>query len=528
MKFTALVNGKIITVNQKNDIAEALLLIDDKILSVGTTQEIIKQLPKGGTQIDLGGRTVIPGIVDSHVHLELTVNQLENGINVHQPGCDTLEDLFGRIKGAAAKTPKGQWLIATASNMFVDKIAENRFPTRCEFDEICPDHPLIFTSEVHVMIMNSLAIQKLGWTQESLVPKGVMIGRNPQTGELTGVYGEGWNDLSLTPWGYEKLLTALKSGVVKHYVSKGVTSAHELVYSFDGLKAWQQLRNEGALPLRLKFFLTNHELLNIHSLFDCGLEKGFGDQWLSLGGMKLFADGISLHGNLYGVADLKYSQEELDYLIFEAHRRNLQVWIHVCSEEAYNRAVGACKRALELMPSEDARMRIEHSGDAMFLWFSNPKEKLIAMKKWGLVPICTPQFSHAFANYCTPYKSYIRQGFILPYNSDTTGSQPEACNPWHGIWTVVTRKNYCGKVNLPEECLSPMEAIRMVTLWGAWGAFEENTKGSLQPGKLADLVVLGRDPLTCDPDALRDMPVELVLVGGKAKSASDSFKGVLA
>ena len=525
--FSALVNGKIITVNAQDAIAEAMLLADGAILAVGTTEEIRRLLPKGGEEIDLGGRTVIPGIVDSHVHLELTANQMAHNVNVQQPGCGSLEELYNRIRAAAAQKPKGEWLIATASNMFTAKIAEGRLPTRQELDAACPDHPLLFTTEVHIIVMNSLAVRKLGWTHESLLPKNGTMGRDPVTGEPTGVYGEVWNTLSLTPWGYDALLSALRAEVVKNFVSKGVTSVHELPYSRDGIRAWQQLHREKALPLRLRLFLTNQELLDIRDLFSLGLEKGFGDAWLSLGGMKLFADGISEHANQYSAVDLKYTQEELNDLIYEAHAANLQVWVHTIAEEAFERTLLACQSALERLPCPDARMRVEHSGDTMPL-YANQKEKLARMRKLGLVPICTPQFAHAFDNYHTPYKSYIRQGFILPYNSDATGSQPEACNPWHSIWVLVTGKNFRGKVNLPEECLTPMEAIRMATLWGAWGGFEDTVKGSLEPGKLADFAVLGRDPLTCEHDALRDMPVELVAVGGRARSASPAFAGALA
>ena len=135
---------------------------------------------------------------------------------------------------------------------------------------------------------------------------------------------------------------------------------------------------------------------------------------------------------------------------------------------------------------------------------------------------------HSYPKLTKPkMRSMIEQGMIFPGNSDMTGSQPEAFDPWHSIWVSVTRKDCFGEIHSPQECITPLQALRMHTLWGAWGGFEEKIKGSIEPGKLADLVVLGADPLSVEHDALKEMPVELVLVGGKPSYADASFKGVL-
>nr|WP_101845036.1 amidohydrolase family protein [Halobacillus sp. Marseille-P3879] len=307
--YVALMNGKIITVDDQDCIEEAVLLVGDRIAAVGTNQEIHDLLPTNGTAVDLGGRSVIPGIVDSHVHTELTVNSLTNAVSAHTPPYTSVEQILNVIKERVDHTPKGKWVIARGSNALPEKLKEARLPTRQELDRIAPENPIIFNMEVHVNIMNTMAIEKMGWTQESWLPNGATLGRDYQTGELTGVFTEGWEGLPLMPWGYEKLLDALRVGTVEHFVSKGVTSVHELPYSTDGIRAWQQLQRQGDLPLRLRLYLQHPNLTDIDQIINTGLQSGFGDEWLSLGGIKLFVDGQGIHANLHPVFDSKYTQE---------------------------------------------------------------------------------------------------------------------------------------------------------------------------------------------------------------------------
>ena len=136
----------------------------------------------------------------------------------------------------------------------------------------------------------------------------------------------------------------------------------------------------------------------------------------------------------------------------------------------------------------------------------------------------TPQFIYAFPDRKgVPMRTMMNEGFIIPGASDTTGTQPESSNPWHSIWCLVARKNLYGKVHTPEECLTPMEALRVFTLWGAYGAFEEKIKGSLEPGKLADFCILDRDFLTIDTDYIRNVGCDVTVVGGSIKYSSGAF-----
>jgi predicted amidohydrolase YtcJ len=535
-KQIAFVNGKIITIDPQDSIAEAVLVEGDRISAVGSNEEIREQLLPGGTVVDLGGRSVIPGLIDAHAHTALTINEQVNGVNVQQPygpNCDTIEKILSKIKEQVAKTPKGEWVLAVASNVAVEKIKEGRLPTRDELDAISTEHPICFTMEVHVWVLNTYAINMLGYDLERRLGKNVTMGREPG-GRPTGVYLEGWTQHSLTPWGYDKLLSAIRTGARERFTNHGITSVFELPYNGDEMRAWQQLYKEDDLPYRLRFYLTHPVMIDLDEFLRAGVGPDFGNDWMRIGGIKFFLDGIGLHANFQPYSDLKWEQEEIDELVEKAHKAGFQIWTHMATTPGIEQGLAAYTKALDKYPKPDARLRIEHSVEPRLDVGTDipedgiKQEYIDTMKKYGILPVGTPQFTHTF-RFATRYRTLIhKHGFKLFYNSDSTGSQPEASNPWHGIWVLVSRMGWDGIPILPEEAVTPLEALRMATLWAAHSGFEENSKGSIEPGKLADIVVLADDPLTCETDALREMKTELVVIGGKEKYSSDAFKGALA
>jgi predicted amidohydrolase YtcJ len=472
VRSVALLNGKIVTIAPDERIAQAVLVQGDRIAAVGSDAEIRERLPQGSDIVDLGGRTVIPGMIDSHTHLEMTVNHMAHAVLVHTPPFESLEQIFNALRERAATTPKGEWIIARGTFGLERKVREGRLPTRAELDAITSDHPMVVFASFHLGVLNTRALDTMGWFHESRVPWGVSLGRAP-TGELTGVVTEAWDQLPLSPWGYEALLAALRTGTVTSWVSRGFTSAHELPYTTDGIRGWQELRRAGALPIRLRFYLHHPYLVNLDEFLRSGLQAGFGDAWLSVGGIKLFADGIGMHANMHPMEDVKWTQAELDELVYKAHAAGLQIWIHVLTDTGTEMALTAYERALQRLPRQDHRHRLEHAGDRI----TDPR-LLERMRRAGVTPITTPQFLYAWTQGSGPrLRSLIRQGFILPGNTDSTSTQPESPDPWHSIWCCVQRRTMYGEILSPEERLTPLEALRMFTLWAAWGGFEERIKG---------------------------------------------------
>jgi predicted amidohydrolase YtcJ len=339
----------------------------------------------------------------------------------------------------------------------------------------------------------------------------------------------------LTPWGYEAVYNALKTGAASLFTKHGVTSVNELVYSMDGLKAWQQLHKEGEMPFRVRFFLTHPNLVNLDDFLKLNFRKGFGDDWLMLGGIKFFADGFGINAYFSPYNDTKYDQDELDELVYKVHSNDLQVWTHAVTVPGFHMALEAYRKAQKRLFIPDARMRLEHSGDTVAFLRGAPgaaalteEEYCQVFKDNNIMMMATPQFCYSSMMQETPYATFIRKyGFKMFYNSDVTGSEPQANNPWFGIWEYVTRHHVDGSVHKPEEKLTVSEALRLATIWAAYSSFEENKKGSLESGKLADFLVLDRDPVSIDPEDLLNVECDLVVIDGKEKYAQNNCSGTL-
>jgi hypothetical protein len=216
----------------------------------------------------------------------------------------------------------------------------------------------------------------------------------------------------------------------------------------------------------------------------------------------------------------------LNDLVLAAHRGGIRVMMHATSREGQGMAIEAVEAALKAAPRSDHRHRIEHfAGD---YW----PEGLARLKRAGIIPVPTPYSSLGWfgdawldasrpGDKAVPYRSLVEEGFTPPGNSDCMGTEPEALNPWWSIWCVVTRKTRSGRTICPEEGLSVMDAIRLYTTHSAYAGFEETLKGSIEPGKLADLVVLSEDPFEIPPDGLKEVRVVKTLIGGEVVHATD-------
>lgn len=524
----AFVNGKIVTMDAAETIAEAILIQDGKILATGTTKEILEIMPDDAIEIDLCGRTVIPGIVDSHCHAEMAISNLENGLSIQCPPVTKLEIVLKMIEEKAKTLAPGEWLIARGPNAMASKLEDKRLPTIEEMDRAAPNNPAVLFAAPHYNVFNTLAIKETGYWHETLLPPYASMGRDPATGKGTGLYTELWDIMNMIPWDDKTVADSLSRGLVPYFSRYGITSIHEYAYSNRGMRIWQQLRKEDRLSVRMRFFMQAPQNVSLDDVLQMQFGRGWGDEWLSLGGFKLFADGVMGHANGFPYEDVKWTQEELNETVQRAHDAGYQIITHALTPTGIRMIVDAYEQALLRNPRPDHRHRVEHSADRWNRTINGQpfisdetKEKF---HKYGILSVPTPQFIYAFPDRKgVPMRTMMNEGFIIPGASDTTGTQPESSNPWHSIWCLVARKNLYGKVHTPEECLTPMEALRVFTLWGAYGAFEEKIKGSLEPGKLADFCILDRDFLTIDTDDIRNVGCDVTVVGGSIKYSSGAF-----
>jgi len=532
-----LVNGKVVTMDAAGSTAQALAVSGDRIVAVGPNTDVELLRGKNTRTIDLQGRVVLPGFIDTHIHLDCAAVNTKLATSCHIPAVDYVEvvgttgskeAILNFVKQAVHESPAGEWIIG--QGRFTLEV-DGSSPSKEQLDAIAPKHPVMIRYSAHSQLLNSKALQLAGIsrdhpTQTELdeVAPRARVRRDPATGEPTGVVNEciDWIFPRKSPWKYDELRCAIRQ-TCSEAVRFGVTSIHEFVSWPDSSRIYQELYRDGELPLRVQLcpcVWGMQRTVEMDALLNLGLQTGFGDDWIKFGSAKIFVDGEGRDEN--GVAQewIRISQEELDALVASAHRAGIRVMMHATSREGQEMAIRAVEAALREFPKSDHRHRIEHfAGD---YW----PEGLARLKQSGIIPVPTPYsslgwYGDAWLDASTPgekivpYRSLLDGGFMPPGNSDCMGTEPEALNPWWSIWCVVARKTRSGRSICAEEGLDVLEAIRLYTTFSAYAGFEEASKGSLEPEKLADLVVLSDNPFEIPVDALRDVQVDTTVVGGR-------------
>lgn len=482
--------------------AEAALVKDGRISFVGTTRDVLEQAGEISV-IDCEGRTVVPGFIDGHAHLEMTCLHLTRWLPLHVPPYESLSDIAEAIRERAERTPPGEWIVGRTSMGFAGKVGEQRLFTRQELDDITMTHPVAVLSSLHIAMLNTRGLKELGlWESNATPPRGVIVHREP-SGEPTGIATEIWPMLPGFP--KETVKAALREKVMDWFVSKGVTTIHNLPFSADDILAVQDLQESGELPLRLRFFYHIPHQIELDELLAMGLKPGFGNDMLRYGGIKIFIDGIGNDGLGNVTWDVKWDEDELEDFVFRSHVAGQQLWMHLLHPDSLQLGIRVMERVLQRHPAPH-RHRFEHAGD----FVSDPAD-LKRLKESGMWLVTTPAFLHASRGVRRRYphwRSLIDAGFQVIGSSDTTGSIPDGIAPMFNIGCAM---NY---VDDPDQRITVLDALRMFTIWPAAGSFEENDKGSITVGKFGDFAVLASDPREVEVEELFDLPVDMTILGG--------------
>jgi len=526
----SLVNGKIVTLNQRDEIAQAVSVRDGKIVVVGSTKNVLEMAGKNTTVIDLQGKTAVPGFVESHCHPSLAGPML--CFEVDARTATSIDEIVNMLREKASKLPKGKWV----KGMGYDdqKLKEKRHPTRYDLDKASTNHPVYLTrTDGHLAVANSVALQLAKITRDTPDPDGGRFDREPHTGEPNGVLREKAQTLIkplIPPYSIEEI----KEGLVSAFdqlAGWGITSFHDAAVVHDSMVAYQELLAENRLPLRVAMMIVGIPMLEfpgyLSELKALGIKAGFGNDRLRIYGTKFMCDGsmsgwtAALHEpysnepNEYGI--IVTPIEELTASIVEAHKAGLRPVTHAIGDRAIDIVLDAIEMALSERPDPDHRMTIEHC--------SLPTEEAIdRIKRLGVLPSSSVGFLYELgpahllgigkerAKRYFPHRTYLQKGIISVGNSDWFVTSANIAQQLYG---VVTRKGYSGDVIGPEQAISVMDALRLYTINGAYASFEEKIKGSIEPGKLADMVVLDRDILTIPEEEIKDMKVETTIVGGE-------------
>ncbi len=530
-------NGRFVTMDAAETTVEAVALKGERIVATGTTAELEPLCGPETKKVDLEGRVVLPGFIDTHVHIDCTSAHTKLAGSCHIPSvdyvtvneaADTRQGILDWVAAEAGKKPKGQWIIGQGRFILAK---DGNSPGRADLDAVAPDHPVAIRYSAHTQILNSRALEVSGITtggpsqaEIDAVSPGGRVVRDPVSGEPTGVLNEcnDWVFRMQSPWPYEDLKQAILETCLE--ASRFcVTGIHEFTSWSDSTRIYQDLYNEGTLPLRVQLcpcVYGLYQTLDLDGLIKLGLRTGFGNDWIKFGSAKLFTDvkGNDDHGIFREWP--RIDQGTLNEMVTAAHRAGIRMMMHATSRDGQTMAINAVEAALADTPRTDHRHRIEHfAGD---YW----PEGLARLKELDIIPVPTPYSSLGWygdgwletakpGEKAVPYRTLLEMGFMPPGNSDSMGTEPEALNPWWSIWCAVGRKTRKGKLICPEEGLSVMDAIRLYTTFSAFAGFEEDIKGSIEAGKLADLIVLSDDPFEVPVDALQDIRVITTIVGGR-------------
>jgi hypothetical protein len=549
-------NGKIVTVDPAFRIVEAMALRDGRILAVGSGTDMLRLAGTGTEQIDLNGRTVLPGLIDSHVHApSASMYEFEQPV----PDMESIDDVLAYFRARAEATPPGEWI--TLSQVFITRLREQRYPTRAELDRVAPKHPVAFRTGPDASL-NSLALSLSGIDARFQVPEGqpCRVERD-SAGRPTGIlrncgrFIRSGGGGGARPTDADRL--ARLRELLADYNAVGITSIVDANANQGGIELYQTLLAQNALTTRT-FLAYGVDAQAPIEKIEAELREAAAhplhqySEMLWLRGVKAFMDGGMLTGSaymrepwgvseIYAIDDPAYrgvrfiEAEKLYQMAKLALANDLQFTAHSQGDAAVDAMLEAYERInRDDFPVRDRRPSITHAS------FMSP-EAVAKMQALGVVANLQPawlyldgvtlrqQFGTDRLAYFHPYRTVADQGVTVGGGSDhmqKIGSlrSINPYNPFLGMWTTLVRRPKGSDEPLhPEQNLSREQAIRLYTINNAFLTFDETRKGSLEPGKFADFIVLDRDILTCPVDEVRDITVEDTYLGGRrvyAKAAA--------
>lgn len=512
--------AKVLTMDSDQPVAQAIAIQGDRILAVGTNAEILFFANASTVRIDGRGMTVTPGFIDAHSHPLFAEEAVGVNVNLRR-----IDDVKEALAGKAANTPPGHWVRGV---MYDDTKFEDERPlNRNDIDEVVKDHPVYVGHRGgHTGVVNSKAYEIAGVTNDTPDPVGGRFFR--EDGELTGKVAEHAREVffEVGTWPVMDRAVRQQSATIssKNMAASGLTSTTDAYGDLDDMIAYQDARDAGELYFRVAFMPGGNSKV-YEGLKIAGMRTGFGDNMLRIGAVKYAADGSASERTMYmstpyeGTNDhgiLTMSQEEIDDAVDDAVAHGFRIGIHANGDWTIDMVLTAYERVLRDHTGPNPRHRIEHC--------SLINDDLLArIKAAGVVPAPFYTYAHYHGNKWVDYgeekmekmfahRSFLDAGIPVAPASDYT---PGPYEPMMAIQSMVTRKDMRGRVWGASQRISVTEAMRICTVHGAYASFEEDVKGSLVPGKLADFVILENDPHDVDPDAIKDIKIVRTVMGGR-------------
>ncbi len=546
-------HGKIVTVDDRFRLAEAMAVLGDRIVAVGGNQAVRGLAGPQTRQIDLRGKTVLPGLIDSHLHL---MSSAMYEFDHQVPEMDSIADVLAYVRSRAAALRPGQWI--GIEQVFITRLRERRFPTRQELDEAAPHNPVFFRTGPDAAV-NSLALKLSGIDRDFKIADGQagQVERDPQTGEPTGILRNCHRFVKYQPSlrtpddaDRRKRLRALLAA----YNEVGITSVTDRETSDADMQIWQALKERGELTCRIRAtYYVDAQLpwdqLEAKVRHAAAHPLHHPDPMLWLHGIKIYLDGGMLTGSaymrepwgkskIYSIVDPQYrgllfiKPERLFRIARLVLGNGLQLTAHCVGDGAVETLAEAYERVDRDLPVRALRPCMSHAN------FMTPRA-IEKMRRLGVVADMQPiwlyldgatlrdQFGDARLAWFQPYKALAERGVTVGGGSDHMQKigrrrSINSYDPFLGMWTTLVRRPRWTDAALhAEQALNRAQAIRLYTINNAYLTFDEKQKGSLEAGKLADFIILDQDILTCPIDAIKDIEVRETWLGGRRVFAKE-------
>jgi predicted amidohydrolase YtcJ len=525
-------NANIATLDKRGRFVSALAARDGRIVAMGESSAVAALAGPDTRVVDLGGRTAIPGIVDSHCHPDGYAARVARWQEVSPAYIQSRESLLARIASVCEGLDHGEWFLGYRLN-------ENKsggYPTLAELDQAGRGRPVfILRTDGHLALANSAAFVACGIAADAPDPPFGCFDRHPQGGAYTGLVREAAAHLFLDHIHRADTADGVAAGlgaVFDEFLCHGITTVYNSLTGSLGIQAYQQLHREGRLPLRVGIIISGREEGLVEAYVRAGIRSGFGDDWLRIIGVEWCPDcstsgrtaayyapyqGTPAAGEAaHNTGTLLYELEDLKRRATAAHQAGLQVMVEGVGDRGIDFALDVIEAALQAHPRPDHRMRVEHC------CYVTP-EILERLARLEVVDSSATGFMYELGDayranrgadamaWMWPHRALIDRGVPAPGHSDAWICSP---NPFTAMWSMVNRKTDSGASLDASQAVTITEALRAYTTLGAFAGREESIKGSLELGKLADVAVLDRNIFSIPGNEIRDVQVDMTIVGG--------------
>lgn len=536
-----IVGGDVRTMNPRVPRVEALATRDGRIVALGTPAELEPLRGPRTVVVDARGTTVLPGLIDAHGHFGHVARSMATGVDCRTPPASSIVDILGRAFERARSVAPGTWILLQGTTFQDELLAERRFPTPQELTEVSQDRPIVYRSSIHNLVVNRCALELAGISRDTPEPPGARIEREPG-GEPTGVLAEMFDRFPIPGPSDGELADSIADVAWRHYVAHGVTSIQEIWDSAQVMRLLGRAVREREIPLRVRGFgwvPLAGSLGDVASGAIAGVPLQPG--WFEGGGVKLFVDGgTSSHTAAFYEeyldapgkrGALSYELGELTEHIRSSHAAGAQVALHAAGDLAQDIALAAFELA-GVRAGDDQRPRIEHGGN--IAWNAH---RTAWCKRLGVLPVPNLGFIYNYGEFwpralgegrsrdCVPLRTLLEEGFQVPGTSDTTGGDPRLLNPFHNMWCAITRNTFTGRTIDPGQRITREQALTMYTRFAAHAGYWEGSRGTLEEGKLADIVVLEQaiDELS-EEDFAESKVAHTIVDGELVYSASEDLR----